>query len=230
MKKLNISTRKWNSLRKKVIPYLISAARLFEKDFLEKSEEELKTAYRNLIKEKIYPQEIMHDFAANYNNLGTKWITIRKDYNKGFKLYQKSLSLKLKYEPEVLLSIRCTFNNMLNPALMCCQFDFLKKTIELLLSKYYQEKSFVQYLTNCLENVKKVERHEPLLHIAGMSVGSTILTHPLGDWIYFPNSFEKLELNFEMQLNLKDHAKLDLFVYYGFKPCNGCIWLYSRKR
>jgi hypothetical protein len=203
-----ISPRKRERIKKKVIPHLKKALDHYNGDSLEKSERELIIAITNLRKEKTSPPEMLHDFAALYNNLGARYV-LKKDFEKAFRLFSKSLDRKLECEPRNIQSVEGTFKNMFTAGLSCCKFDELLNIIKNLLAKYSSEQNFKSYLEMCLKSTERVQNNEPELFISGMRIGGLSSSRNIDDLMHFPKAFEDIEMDFESQLILSDHATLD---------------------
>jgi len=204
----HISSKKKERIAKKVIPHIGKAMTYYSKDSLQNSERETLIAYGNLRREGVYAPEIMHDIAALYNNLGAKYFA-KRDYKKAFDLFSKSLGLKIKHESKDSPSIEGTFRNLFNPALLCCEFTYLEGTIERLMKAHSNVTDFVKYLQGCLDRTRKVKNDEPEIIIAGIHFASPILTTPIDDPVYFPESFKDVEIDLELQMTLTDHSTLN---------------------
>jgi hypothetical protein len=210
------SLRKMERIRKKVLPHLKKAIGYLNDDSLEKLERELVIAHRNVNREKYYPQEIMYDIASLYNNLGAKYVA-RKNSEKAFHCFSKSLELKMKFEEKDITRIEHAFDNVFKAALFCCKFEYIQNTIEILRNKYAYEQNFKSALDNSLKIVAKVQNNEPLFFVAGVTAGGPHGSQSIGTPIYFPEAFESIELNLASELTLSDHATLDCSFFMNLK-------------
>lgn len=191
-----------------MIPHLKKALDYLNRNSLRKSEHELIIATRNLKKEKTRPPEILHDFAALYNNLGVKHLE-KKNVEKAFGLFSKSLKLKIECEPGNIPAVEGTFKNMFSTALLCCKFDYLSNTIKLLLKKYSNEQNFRNYLETCLKTTVGVQSNEPGIFISNMRLVSPDSSRGIDDFVYFPKAFEDIEVTLRSQLILSDHTTVN---------------------
>ena len=203
----DISQRKKLRVSKKVIPHLKKAIDYYEKDELERAEQELILAKVNYKKEKTLFLEIAHDFASLSNNLGVKYI-IKRNYNKAFQLLSKALEYKLEWFPNDNQNIKGTFESLVNAGLLCCKFDELTVLVEKLSAKD-TDGGLKSYLDMTLEKISKTQNNEPLFFVAGMQIGNRDMAQSIDGFIHFPKAFENIEVDFDSQLILTDHASID---------------------
>jgi tetratricopeptide (TPR) repeat protein len=203
-----IPQRKIDRINKKVIPHLRRAIELYQREKLQKSEQELTIAISNYKKEKTFVLEISQDFAALHNNLGTMYL-LRKNYSKAFRLFSKALQGKRECRPTDIESIRKTVENMINAGLLICKFDELLNVMKELITTYSNEANFKNYLIGCITKIERVQKNEPELSVAGMHITSFNFITPIDDLVHFPEAFEDIETHLESQLILIDHKTLE---------------------
>ena len=195
-------------MSKKVIPHLRKALNYWHLEKLEKSECELSIAISNYRKEKTHVPEMVSDFASLYNNLGVKYL-LKKESKKAFKLFSKSILLKIEYFPSNIQSIEGTFQQLVKAGLLSCDFDELRNLIKKMLHKCSDEDKFKKHLHQSLNLIERVQNNEPLMFISGMKIANLASTTRIDDLVHFPKAFEDIEMIFESQMLLSDHATLE---------------------
>ena len=207
-----ISERKLMRLEKMVRVHIIRANNYFLNNDAERCEIEIQTAYKNLRNEKIYPDFIMREFAAIYNNLGSLFFK-RDDLIKSFIYVSKSLDIKINIEDEIN-SIKGTFQNVINCGLYCCEFDYLIEKISILNRILRSDDEFIKYMESINNIIRKIQNNEPQFIMKGLTIMGKEQYETIGDFIYFPNYFKEINSQLRYNIVLDDHSTLNCNIYF----------------
>lgn len=207
-----ISKRKLKRLEKKVRVHIIQANSYFLNNDAERCEIEIQTAYKNLRKEKIYPDFIMREFAAIYNNLGSLYYK-RDDLIRSFTYISKSLNIKIDIEDEIN-SIKGTFQNVVNCGLYCCEFDYLIEKISILNRILRSDDEFIKYMESINDTIRKIQNNEPQIYMKGLTFIGKEQYETIGDFVYFPNYFKDINSQLKYNITLDDHSTLICNIYF----------------
>ena len=207
----NISERKLRRLEKKVRSHIIRANRHFQNNNAKRCEIEIQIAYKNLRKENIFPDFIMREFSAIYNNLGLLYFK-RDNLTKCFTYVSKSLNIKIDIEDEIN-NIKGTFKNVVDSALYCCEFNYLIEKISILKDVLKSDDEFIKYMESINDIIRKIINNEPQFYMAGLTVFGKEEYETIGDFVYFPNYFKDINSKLNYEIILDDHSTLNCRIY-----------------
>ncbi|MCW3999607.1 MAG: hypothetical protein NWE93_05160 [Candidatus Bathyarchaeota archaeon] len=196
-------------LKRKVSPYLQKAKDLYESGHFEAAEREIRHAKKELSKENAAPPILMIHIAKLLNNIGNGYTQSEK-FEESFNCLSKAFELMLTYKASTQ-NIRLTFSNLINPALFCCEFDYLKDKIKYL-SEIPMPKEFKDLLLRTSKSIKNLENNEPDVKITPPECCGSQSTKRLCDYIYMPNALERVPVQLGIDLSLFDHQTLSCSI------------------